>query len=250
MSEEELPAVVLRTSSLGESDLLVTLLTATRGKLRVVARNARKSVRRFAGGLTAGALGLAGVARGRGHWPGLTMFTPMRNHAVLGRDLNKLAYTAYLCELTDELVLERQADAGLFAAVCELLEDVLTKSVNPLLLRRCELVLLDVLGLLPVFTSCCACGASVALDGDGQLGFDANRGGTVCSVHSVGSPSCDRAVVRMAVSLLGERSSSFEISHVPMPLRRELRDLTVGLLRGHLRRPLRSTGFLAQVSER
>ena len=42
-------AIVLRTYPLRESDLLVTLFTRTEGKVKGVARAAKKSKRRFGG---------------------------------------------------------------------------------------------------------------------------------------------------------------------------------------------------------
>src|SRR5260370_39126246 len=51
MALKESEAVVLRTYPLGEADLLVTLFTRTEGKVRGVARAAKKSQRRFGGAL-------------------------------------------------------------------------------------------------------------------------------------------------------------------------------------------------------
>jgi DNA repair protein RecO (recombination protein O) len=44
-------AVIIGTMNLGEADKLVTFFSLDRGKLRGVARNARKSFRRFGAGL-------------------------------------------------------------------------------------------------------------------------------------------------------------------------------------------------------
>ena len=51
MPLKESEAVVLRTYPLREADLLVTLFTRTEGKVRGVARAAKKSQRRFGGAL-------------------------------------------------------------------------------------------------------------------------------------------------------------------------------------------------------
>src|ERR1700757_4478128 len=47
----ESEAIVLRTYPMREADLLVTLLTRAEGKVRGVARSAKKSKRRFGGAL-------------------------------------------------------------------------------------------------------------------------------------------------------------------------------------------------------
>src|ERR1700758_3756928 len=51
MALHESEAIVLRTYPLREADLLVTLFTRTEGKVKGVARSAKKSRRRFGGAL-------------------------------------------------------------------------------------------------------------------------------------------------------------------------------------------------------
>ena len=51
MSLKQSEAIVLRTYPLHEADLLVTLFTRVEGKVRGVARSAKKSKRRFGGSL-------------------------------------------------------------------------------------------------------------------------------------------------------------------------------------------------------
>src|SRR4029077_6111032 len=51
MALKESEAIVLRTYPLREADLLVTLFTRAEGKVRGVARSAKKSKRRFGGAL-------------------------------------------------------------------------------------------------------------------------------------------------------------------------------------------------------
>ena len=97
MSERS-PAIVLVTRPLQEADLLVVLLTPQHGKIRCTARNARKSKRRFAGGLPSGALGEATMhparrVAGRGEaglWR-LESFRSVHDLSGLGRDLDRFA---------------------------------------------------------------------------------------------------------------------------------------------------------------
>ena len=55
-------AILLTTHELGEADLIVTLLTPEHGKVRAVARSARKSRKRFRGVLEAMSHGIPVVA--------------------------------------------------------------------------------------------------------------------------------------------------------------------------------------------
>jgi DNA repair protein RecO (recombination protein O) len=51
MPLKQTEAIVLRTYPMREADLLVTLFTRAEGKLRGVARSAKKSKKRFGGAL-------------------------------------------------------------------------------------------------------------------------------------------------------------------------------------------------------
>lgn len=244
---ETSPAVVLRTRALGEADLLVVLLTPEHGKVEAAARGARNSKRRFPGGLPSGLRGLASVTRGRGSLPRLDRFEATVDHSPVGRDLDRFAYVAYLCELTDTLVLGRHPDALVFAALCTALEAVVGGTPRPGELRRYELALLRGLGLLPALEVCCACGEPVEVESAQTVAFDAERGGVLCLAHERGAPRLPAEVVTAAQRLaLGEDPSLLETA--PPQVRRALRDLTQSALRAHLRRPLQSLGFFAALA--
>ena len=244
-SAETGAAVVLRTRPLGESDLLVVMLTPEHGKVEAAARGARNSKRRFPGGLPAGLRGLASVARGRGALPRLERFEATVDHSPVGRDLDRFAYVAYLCELTDELVLGRHPDALVFAALCTALDAVIGGTPRSGELRRYELALLRGLGLLPALTDCCVCGEPVLAAE--ALAFDAERGGALCLAHERGAPRLPAEVVVAARRLAaGEDPALLETASTQT--RRALRDLTQVALRVHLRRPLRSLGFFAALT--
>ena len=242
---EMVPAIVLRTRPLGEADLLVVLLTPEHGKLETAARSARNSKRRFPGGLPSGLRGLAGIARGRGTLARLERFEASADHSPVGRDLDRFAYVAYLCELTDELVLARHADPLIFAALCTTLEAVIAGAPRPGELRRYELALLHALGLLPALELCCVCGER-ALASDQGVAFDAVRGGVLCLAHDRGAAHLPAEVLRAAGALAaGDDPGSLDSA--PVEARRALRDLTQTALRAHLRRPLHSLAFFAAL---
>lgn len=240
------PAIVLRTRPLGESDLLVVLLTPG-GKVEAAARGARNSKRRFPGGLPSGLRGLATITRGRGTLARLERFEATVDHSPVGRDLDRFAYVAYLCELTDELVLGRHPDPLVFAALCTALEAVIGGAPRPGQLRRYELALLTGLGLLPALVDCCACGEPVAPGPGDTIAFDAVRGGVLCLAHGRGAPRLPIAVLAAAQQLAqGEDPAPLE--DAPVAERRALRDLTQSALKAHLRRPLHSLSFFAALA--
>jgi DNA repair protein RecO (recombination protein O) len=262
-------AIVLRTAPLGEADLLVVLLTETLGKVHAAAHSARRSRRRFPGGLSTGTRGEASIARGRGSLLRLERLVPTTDHTAIGRDLTRLAYVAYLCEITDELILEQQRDDRSFERLWVAIEHTVTQAPHAGVLRQFELGILETLGLLPALDRCCACGASVLGDPDARdVAFDGERGGALCELHAGGASRADRQVLLAAVQLLRDPGDGTAdragdpgeavvrdpaapaleaLDHAPADQRKALRDLTFSVLRHHLRRPLRSAEFFAQI---
>jgi DNA repair protein RecO (recombination protein O) len=235
-------AVVLATRPLGEADLLVVLFTAEHGKVRAAAKAARKSKRRFAGGVGGGAVGTAELApRGQSLWR-LESFVPGLDHAALGRDLAKFAHVAYLCELTDVLVDDHHPEPELFAALAHELAVEIASGPDATCLRRYELALLHTLGHLPALSDCCVCGGEVAAD---DVPFDAVRGGVLCPAHAGAASRIAASVLDAAKQLLAGEPAGASWSP---ELRRSLRDLTSAQLRPLLHRPLRSIAFFAQIA--
>lgn len=245
MRSDSTPAVVLRTRPLGEADLVVILLTAEFGKLETAATKARSSVKRFSGGLSPGARGVATVARGRGSLARLERFDSTADHAPVGADLTRFAYVAYLCELTDELVLPRHPDPELFAALCHALQQVIEGAPRAVNLRRYELALLRCLGFLAALDECCVCGLPVDT-GARTVAFDGARGGLLCQEHGHGAPRIPGAAAA-AIRHLEADGDPAEIDAAPAAVRKALRDAIQAILRPHLRRALHSQAFFAAL---
>lgn len=245
MRADPSPAVILRTRPLGEADLVVVLLTPDQGKIDAAAARARSSHKRFAGGLSPGMRGVASVARGRGALLRLEAFEPTADHAPVGADLTRFAYVAYLCELTDELVLARHPDPELFAGLCEALQQVIAGTPRAVHLRQYELALLRCLGLLPVLDGCCVCGQPVAEVG-GTVAFDGPRGGLLCAMHDRGAPRLPGATIA-AIRHLADGGEPAPVDAAPPAVRKALRDALQAIVRSHLRRALHSQAFFAAL---
>ena len=253
---EESPAIVLRTHPMRESDLVVVLLGREWGQRSCAARGARKSRRRFPGGLPVGARGDARVAQGRGSLANLEAFAATSDHSALGRDLEAFAFVNYACELTERLTVEQHPEPRVFDALWALIETTTTMGPDPMALRAYEIRLLGELGFLPDLDVCAVCGDAVGA-GD-SLPFDATRGGVLCLRHGAAAPRRARDILQLAASLRGEAGGGGlgamgEDPSLNPEMRRTLRDLTQAWIRPHLSRPLRSTQLfrdLRRVSSR
>ncbi|MBZ0237175.1 MAG: DNA repair protein RecO, partial [Deltaproteobacteria bacterium] len=97
--------VVLRTTPVGESDLVVALFTRELGRVSAIARGARSSRRRFGGALgllVHSELALGRRARGSELW-NLERATAKTDHAALGADPIVLGHASYGLKLVREL---------------------------------------------------------------------------------------------------------------------------------------------------
>ena len=152
-------AFVLDTHALGEADLIVTLFSEQHGKVRAVARSARRSRRRFGGQLQP-------LTRVRASWSGhvgrdlqrLEGVETLRSFAEMQADPLRQATCAVLAELTLAFAHEEQADADLFRLLAAVLEALEIGGRPAALLRYFEYWTLRVHGLLPDLESCAECG--------------------------------------------------------------------------------------------
>ena len=114
MSLHTTDALILRTYKLGELDRIVVFLTRDRGKKRGVAKNARRSRRRFGGALEPMTYGRGGYrARERRELVFLEYVEPVCS-PMLATGIEALGYTGYFAELIDEWSPEADPNETLF----------------------------------------------------------------------------------------------------------------------------------------
>jgi DNA repair protein RecO (recombination protein O) len=107
-------ALILRTYKLGEADRIVVFLTRDRGKKRGVAKNARRSRRRFGGGLEPLTCGRVGYfERERRELVNLNYVEPVCS-PLSAAQADALEYVGYFAELVDEWAQESDPSETLF----------------------------------------------------------------------------------------------------------------------------------------
>lgn len=107
-------ALILRTYPFGEADRIVVFLTRDRGKRRGVAKNARRSRRRFGGALEPMTYGRVGyVERERQALVQLNYVEALRSPMAAG-DGDAAGYAGYFAELIDECAQEGDPSEPLF----------------------------------------------------------------------------------------------------------------------------------------
>ncbi len=153
---------MLGTQELGDADLIVTLLTERHGKVRAVARSARRSRRRFGGCLEpltrVQATWLEHELRDLGQ---LEQVEASRSFAEMQADPLRQAACAVLAEVAAGFVHEGQADPQEFRLLAAVLDAIEGGAAPWAMLRYFEYWTLRVHGLLPDLASCAGCGRSL-----------------------------------------------------------------------------------------
>lgn len=106
-------AIVLKRSDFGEADRLLTLYTPDRGKLRAIAKGARKPSSRKSGHVELFTHSTLLLAKGR-HLDIVTQADTLDAFLPLRENLERLGYAYYLAELVDQFAEENVENHPLF----------------------------------------------------------------------------------------------------------------------------------------
>ncbi len=154
-------AIVLKRSDAGEADRLLTLYTPDMGKLRAIAKGARKPSSRKSGHVELFMHAALLLARGR-HLDIVTQADTLDAFMPLQKNLERLGYAYYLAELVDRFVEEGIENRPLFDLLLNALNWLGDDESNPLnLARYFELHLLQHVGYRPQLFHCVNCGEEI-----------------------------------------------------------------------------------------
>ena len=176
------PAIVLRSWAYGESDKIVSLLTRDFGKIRGIAKGAKRSRKRFLNVLEPFTLVQLRFHQ-RANSP--LAFVHACDWVYVFRDITKtlpkIAHASYLVEITDELTRDGDDSLSLFDHLRDGLRFLEKNEVSTEFLTAFELTLLRLAGYQPTLEHCQRCGArSGPGNGNGHWGFSPRDGGVLC----------------------------------------------------------------------
>jgi len=236
-----LEAIVLRVGELGEADRLVTLCGREGGKVRAVARGARRPRSRLAGALQP----LSHVRCLLAHTRSLDIITQVElvdSFPSVRQDLTRLTYAEHFLELVDTVAREEETESGLFALLLSGLH-LLASGFDPELASRAfELRLLAVAGFELALRNCASCGSVPASP---EPRFSPAHGGVLCPSCSTGGAVAVSPGVLGAMLYLKEATPRHLGRLVICERdRREMEGLLRACLVYHLDRPLRALKFL------
>src|SRR5579884_65459 len=153
-------AIVLRRLNLGEADRIVTLYTPAQGKLRAIAKGARRPASRLAGHLELFSLSALQLAHGR-ELDVITQAETRDAFRSVREDLARTTQAYYALELVDRLTPDRQESQPVFDLLHELLVGLSAPAPSALALPYFAVHVLAALGYRPQLGQCVVCRAEI-----------------------------------------------------------------------------------------
>jgi DNA repair protein RecO (recombination protein O) len=245
MPLRESEAIVLRTYPLREADLLVTLFTRAEGKVRGVARSAKKSKRRFGGALEPLTYVRAFYdVKERQDLVRLdaceVLESPLATEVTYARAVG----LGHIAELLDELLPDHEANDAIFRLTLSVLQ-VLAGTELWMPVTYFELWLTRLVGFLPELTECIACGR--ALNGD-RAYFHALADGLMCAEDKrLASSEISKESRIWAAQMFRAPVDSFTEVSWPKAQCADLRKFLIQILQRHIEKKLITAGMLEKM---
>ena len=182
-------AVVLNSYDFGESDRIIAFCTRDFGKLKGVAKGARRSKKRFVGKLDPPCLvSLVFFHNDGSELVRVEEVSLLEAYNDLKADIEILSEACYLLELTAEMTREGVVSRGVYELLIVFLRMLGERGARPAALRFFEIKLLTLLGLMPHMEGCVVCRSPFGANGASPSVFSSDRGGAVCGSCARCSP--------------------------------------------------------------
>ena len=147
-------ALIIKKSVYGESDYLVTLFTDRFGKVKALARNAKKSKKRFGGRLEPFLHLKADITFNENKFNILNDITLVDSYTKIMENLESFAFASFILEHLDIFSHENEPSAELFNESIRTL-GIINSGINLLpAILSFQLKLLEINGIKPDFNSC------------------------------------------------------------------------------------------------
>lgn len=247
MSAEKALALVLRVIEFSETSCVVTLFTREFGKVRALAKGARRLKGPFESALDL--LARCRIVFLRKSSESLDLLTEAkleRRFRAADRDLSSLYAGYYVAELLNELTDDADPHPELFDVAVATLSGLASGGAPvPALILRFEMMALRMLGHLPSLDACVDCGA--AAPKTGRVAFGLLGGGVLCTRCRPGKRhvvSIQAGSLRVMQHFADPHSQTWRKLEIDRSLRGELRGVVNQYLCHLLGRRPRMHGYL------
>ncbi len=232
-------AIVLRSYPLGEADRLVSFLSRAHGRLRGVARGARRPRSRF--GATLEPLSYIRICfyeRETRQLVRISQAELIESFLDVQRDYAASVALALIAEIAEAVLPEREPSDPAFRLILLAARTIRETGQVPLALAYFALWMVRLGGWLPSFEQCSNCGQAF-----GAAGAWAAPGSLACrNCRLRDAPAVSRAALDAARRMLEERLDRLGKADAPAP--DDLREFLLGLVEHHIERKLHSRAML------
>ena len=245
MTVKQSEAIVLRSYPLREADLLVAFFTRLEGKVRGIARAAKKSRRRFGGALEPLTyVRLYYEDRERNELARLDSCEVLESPLAAEVDYPRAVALGYIAEVLDEILPDREANDAVFRLTLSVLTHLRAGAVW-MPLTYFDLWLVRLVGLLPELGECITCGA--VLNGH-RAWFHPLADGLMCVAHKRLASSEISAESRgVAAGMFRSPAETFAGAPWPRQRARDLRRFLEQRIERHIEKKLVTAAMLEKI---
>ncbi len=238
-------AVVLRSYPLREADLLVTFFTRAEGKVRGVARAAKKSKRRFGGALEPlTCVKLYYEDRERQELARIDSCEILESPLTSAVDYPRAVALGHIAELLDELLPDREANDAIFRLTVSVLRSLRAGAIW-MPLTYFDVWLTRLVGFLPELGECVVCGA--ALNGNRAF-YHALVDGLMCqSDKRLASSEITPESRALAAEMFRSPVETMAQQVWPKSKANDLRKFVIQILERHLEKKLVTATMLEKL---
>ncbi len=242
-------AIVVAGRDMGESDRLMTFVTSHHGKIRAVAKGARRSKKRFLNALEPCTLiGIKAVPpRTPGHLCRLDSAEIIESYPAIRASVDNFMLASLCCELADLWVQEEDPHEDIFELLNWFLKETCLGSSGLMGTLVFKTRLLSMAGYRQEWTKCVKCGI---IPQGTRINFSMKTGGCLCTTCHGDSNTTDTVSAGTLRSLaFMDRAGLTAIPRLKMgkAAMNEAWHLLAALHRYHLQRAPRSYSVMGEV---
>jgi len=184
MATYKTEGIVLKQFDIGEADKIITFYTGNKGKVRAVARRARKTNSRLSGLVQPFSYCRLVIYRGKS-LDKINHIKSIYPFSILREDLDKMAYASYMAEFVEKVGMEDAPNESLFSLLLLSFHKLITADKGDLnyINLTFKVKMLVVLGFKPELNYCLDCGDEVKTSNRNYLSIA--EGGLYCSCCSI-----------------------------------------------------------------
>ncbi len=236
--------IVLRGIRLGESDRIVTFFTQAQGKLRAVAKGARRSKSRFGARLDAFTHVDLQLYRGRSDLDIVTQADILSRTRTIRNDYASFCAASAIADAVDRISPDRERNVRVFLLLRSAIQALEDGAEDPPLIAYAFLAkLATIAGLHPTLPVCVECGAAE------RIAFSHSRGGAVCAAClGRADPKAGDDVLDAWSSLISDEWDVLRGRKLPPATQREMGGLLLSFVQWHTDSRFKAFGLLPSLA--